>query len=101
MIYVIGAVTACLGLGAGIVIGFMVAVGREARVSLEELMCLEDEALRAEARMQGNPTPANARELSTIRKRLRREARKAVAAEARRARVERIRVRAGLMRKWL
>lgn len=101
MVYVIGAVAACLGVGIGIIIGFVLAVGREARVPLEELIRMEDEARQLEAEMQSSPNAATEVQLSAMRKRLRQEARKAVATEAHMARVSRIRARAKLLWKWL
>lgn len=101
MVYVIGAVAACLGIGVGIVIGFVIAVGRESCVPLEEVLRWEAEALELERALRAAPSPATESQLLAVKKRLQREGEKAVAAQAHSVRVQQLRVRAAVLRKWL
>lgn len=101
MIYVIGAVAACLGIGVGVVIGFVIAVGREARVPIDELLRWEAEALELERALRTAPSRATELQLEAVKKRLKREGEKAVAAEARSVRVQQLRVRAAVLREWI
>lgn len=101
MVYVIGAVAACLGIGVGIVIGFVIAVGREPRVSIDELLRWEAEALELERALRTTPSRATEARLLAVKKRLQREGEKAIVAQARSVRVQQLKVRAAVLRDWL
>lgn len=59
MLYLIGAVAAWLGMGVGIVIGFLIASGSESRMPFDQLLQLQDEAEQLERRRVAIPHPCS------------------------------------------
>jgi hypothetical protein len=69
VIYVIGAVAACLGIGIGIGIGYLLW-RRPAHVSIEDRQQLQDRQLQLMRDLHANPDPQKAAELASVTRRL-------------------------------
>lgn len=93
MVYVIGAVAACLGIGVGLALGFL-RWGRSSKLSLEERFELQHQQIRLREEIEaGRGTPELQSQLEVITRRLERARRQSDAEWERKTQSQRRRLR--------